>query len=136
MASKLGRRVIIRSKRFWYLYSDGRMEQVSLSERARAHLSQTKSTEARMAKEEAPKRRANNPPRPPGTAPMLPPAGRDIGEKTLTELAHDYGWGSVSRYTEALRENRPGVYEKARVNGVARGRANLLRPKATREVSN
>ena len=127
MASKLGRRVIIRSKRFWYLYSDGRMEQVSLSERARAHLSQTKSTEARMAKEEAPKRRPNNPPRPPGTAPMLPPAGRDIGDKTLTELAHDLGWGSVARCSEALRENRPGVYEKARANGKARGLANLNR---------
>lgn len=127
MASKLGRRVIIRNKRFWYLYSDGRMEQVSLSERARARLSQTKSTGARMAKEEAPKRRPNNPPRPPGTAPMLPPAGRDIGDKTLTELAHDLGWGSVQRCTEALRENRPGVYEKARANGKARGLANLNR---------
>ena len=127
MASKLGRRVIIRSKRFWFLYSDGRMEQVILSERARARLSQTKATEARMAKEEAPKRRFNNPPRPPGTAPMLPPAGRDIGDKTLTELAHDLGWGSVQRCTEALRENRPGVYEKARANGKARGLANLNR---------
>jgi hypothetical protein len=127
MASKLGRRVIIRSKRFWFLYFDGRMEQVSLSERARARLSQTKATEARMAKEEAPKRRPNNPPRSPGTAPMLPPAGRDIGDKTLTELAHDLGWGSVQRCTEALRENRPGVYEKARANGKARGLANLNR---------
>jgi hypothetical protein len=117
--------VIIRSKRFWYLYSDGRMEQVFLSERAKAHLSQTKSTEARMAKEEAPKRRTNHPPRPPGTAPMLPAAGRDIGNKTLTELAHDFGWGSVSRYTEALRENRPGVYEKARANGKKRGIASM-----------
>lgn len=123
----MNRRVIIRSKRFWFLYSDGRMEQVRLSERARAHLSQTKATEARMANEEAPKRRTNHPPRPPGTAPMLPPAGRDIGNKTLTELAHDYGWGSVARCTEALRDNRPGVYEKARANGVARGRANLNR---------
>ena len=122
------RTVIIRSKRFWYLYSDGRMEQVSLSERAKAHLLQTKATEARMAKEEGSKRRTTHPPRPPGTAPMLPPAGRDIGEKTLTELAHDYGWGSVSRYTEALRENRPGVYERARVNGKARANANLMTP--------
>jgi len=121
----VNRRVIIRSKRFWYLYSDGRMEQVFLSERAKAHLSQTKSTEARMAKEEAPKRRTNHPPRPPGTAPMLPAAGRDIGNKTLTELAHDFGWGSVSRYTEALRENRPGVYEKARANGKKRGIASM-----------
>lgn len=121
----MNRRVIIRSKRFWYLYSDGRMEQVSLSERAKAHLSQTKSTESRMAKEEAPKRRTNHPPRPPGTAPTLPAAGRDIGNKTLTELAHDFGWGSVSRYTEALRENRPGVYEKARANGKKRGIASM-----------
>ena len=121
----MNRCVIIRSKRFWYLYSDGRMEQVSLSERARAHLSQTKATEARMAKEDAPKRRTTNPPRPPGTAPMLPAAGRDIGDKTLTELAHDFGWGSVARYTDALRKNRPSVYEKARANGKARGLATL-----------
>lgn len=121
----MNRCVIIRSKRFWYLYSDGSMEQVSLSERAKAHLSQTKATEARMAKEETPKRRTTNPPRPPGTAPMLPSAGRDIGDKTLTELAHDYGWGSVCRYTEALRKNRPGIYEKARANGKARAYANL-----------
>ena len=121
----MNRRVIIRSKRFWYLYSDGRMEQVSLLERAKAHLSQTKSTELRMVKEEAPKRRANHPPRPPGTAPTLPAAGRDIGNKTLTELAHDFGWGSVSRYTEALRENRPDVYEKARANGKKRGIASM-----------
>lgn len=121
----MNRRVIIRSKRFWYLYSDGRMEQVSLSERAKAHLSQTKSTESRMAKEEAPKRRTTHPPRPPGTAPTLPAAGRDIGNKTLTELAHDFGWGSVARYTEALRENRPGVYEKARANGKKRGIARM-----------
>ena len=126
----MNRCVIIRSKRFWYLYSDGRMEQVSLSERARAHLSQTKATEARMAKEETPKRRTTNPPRPPGTMPTLPAAGRDIGDKTLTELAHDYGWGSVCRYTEALRENRPGVYEKARANGKARALANLKRNSA------
>ena len=126
----MNRCVIIRSKRFWYLYSDGRMEQVSLSERARAHLSQTKATEARMAKEETPKRRTTNPPRPPGTMPTLPAAGRDIGDKTLTELAHDFGWGSVARYTEALRENRPGVYEKARANGKARGLATLMRNSA------
>lgn len=126
----MNRRVIIRSKRFWYLYSDGRMEQVSLSERARAHLSQTKATEARVAKEDAPKRRTNNPPRPPGTAPMLPSAGRDIGNKTLTELAHDFGWGSVARYTEALRKNRPGIYEKARANARQRTNANLERNSA------
>jgi hypothetical protein len=123
----MNRRVIIRSKRFWYLYSDGRMEQVRLSERARSHLSQTKSTEARMAKEEAPKGRTNHPPRPPGTAPTLPAADRDISNRTLTELAHDYGWGSVYRFSEALRKHRRPVYEQARANGNAKSAANLNR---------
>ena len=83
-----------------------------------------------MANEEIPRR--TNPPRPPGTNPRLPAPSRDIGEKTLTELAFDFGWGSVHRFTEALRKYRPGVYEKARANGKARALANLSKPKAMR----
>jgi hypothetical protein len=74
---------------------------------------------------EAPPRRTHNPPRPPGTTPLLPQNGYDIGNRTLSELAHDFGWGSVARCTEALKAQRPTVYEAARANGRARGRVNL-----------
>ena len=80
-----------------------------------------------MANEEIPKR-TTNPPRPPGTKPKLPAASRDIGEKTLTELAPDFGWGSVYRFTEALRKYRRDIYEQARANGRARANANLMTP--------
>ena len=33
---------------------------------------------------------------------------------TDTELAHDYGWGSVYRFSEALRKHRRPIYEQAR----------------------
>ena len=121
------RRAIIHNRVFWWLYPDGRKERIYANERIRAHLSQVASVDARMAKEAAPKGRTNHPPRPPGTAPTLPAADRDISNKTLTDLAFDYGWGSVYRFSEALRENRPGVYEQARANGNAKSAANLNR---------
>ena len=74
---------------------------------------------------EAPPRRTNHPPRPPGTMPTLPSDDRDIGNRTISELAHDYGWGSVKRCREMLKEHRPTVYEAARANGRARAYANL-----------
>jgi hypothetical protein len=80
-----------------------------------------------MANKESP-RRTTNPPRPPGTNPKLPAPSRDIGEKTLTELAPDFGWGSVYRFTEALRKYRRDIYEQARANGRARANANLMTP--------
>jgi hypothetical protein len=122
------RRAIIHNRVFWWLYPNGRKERIYANERIRAHLSQVASVDARMAKETAPKGRTNNPPRPPGTMPTLPAADRDTGNKTLTELAHDYGWGSVYRFTEELRKHRPAIYQQARDNGIGRRHANLMVP--------
>ena len=127
----IARKAIIHNRVFWWLYDDGRRERIYANERIRAHLSQVASVDARMAKETAPKGRTNNPPRPPGTAPTLPAADRDISDRTLTELAHDYGWGSVYRFSAALRKHRRPVYEQARANGNARSAANLTPPVAT-----
>jgi hypothetical protein len=121
------RKAVIHERRFFWLYDDGRRVPIVANERIKAHLSQVASVDARMAKETAPKGRTNHPPRPPGTAPTLPAADRDISDKTLTELAHMYGWGSVYRFSEALRKHRRPVYEQARANGNARSAANLNR---------
>jgi hypothetical protein len=131
----MSRRPIIHERRFFWLYDDGRRVPIVANERIRAHLSQVASVEARMAKEEAPKGRTNHPPRPPGTAPTLPAADRDINDKTLTELAHMYGWGSVYRFSEALRKHRRPVYEQARANGNARSAANLTPPVAPKSLT-
>jgi hypothetical protein len=120
------RKAIIKGRRFWWLYPEtGLTVRIYANDRVRSQISQFASTEARMAKEEAPPRRTNHPPRPPGTTPTLPSDSRDIGNRTLSELAHDYGWGSVARCTAALKAQRPTVYEAARANGRARARANL-----------
>ena len=121
-------KVIIHDRRFWNLYPDGRMVRIYANERIRAHLSQVRSVEVRMAKDEAPPRRTNHPPRPPGTMPTLPAADRDIGDKTLGELAHHFGWGSVYRFSEALRKHRRAIYDAARANGRERANANLMTP--------
>ncbi len=118
------RRAIIHDRRFWWLFEDGRMKPIYVNEKIKSHLSQIKSTLARPESDVS--KRRNNPPRPPGTRPMLPVANRNIGDMTLTELAQEYGWGSVARFTEALREHRPIIYEQARANGKARGRDNLM----------
>ena len=88
---------------------------------------QTQAQAAQRAVEEAeaPPRRTTHPPRPPGTAPTLPAVGHDIGGKTLGELAFDHGYGSVYRFTEALRKHRRPIYEQARANGRERANANL-----------
>jgi len=123
----MNRRPIIHERRFFWLYDDGRRVPIVANERIRAHLSQVASVEARMAKEEAPKGRTNHPPRPPGTAPTLPAIGHPHDSLTLGELAHMYGWGSVYRFSEALRKHRRPIYEQARANGNARSAANLNR---------
>jgi len=123
----MSRRPIIHERRFFWLYDDGRRVPIVANERIRAHLSQVASVEARMAKEEAPKGRTNHPPRPPGTAPTLPAIGHPHDSLTLGELAHMYGWGSVYRFSEALRKHRRAIYEQARANGNARSAANLNR---------
>jgi hypothetical protein len=119
------RRAIILNRRFWWLYPDGRRERIYANERIRSQISQHAAVEARVIKEEAPPRRTNHPPRPPGTKPTLPAVGRDIGGKTLGELAFDHGYGSVYRFTEALRKHRRPIYEQARANGRERANANL-----------
>jgi hypothetical protein len=121
------RRVIIKGGRFWWLYPEtGRTVRIYANDRLRSQISQFASTEARMAKEEAPPRRTNHPPRPPGTMPTLPAANRNIGDKTLTELAHDFGWGSVYRFTDSIRKHRRAIYETARDNGRKRVNAKLM----------
>jgi hypothetical protein len=67
------RKPIIHNRRFWWLYPEtGRMERIYANERLRSQISQHAAVEARVAKEEAPPRRTNHPPRPPGTMPTLP----------------------------------------------------------------
>jgi len=120
------RRPIILNRHFWWLYDDGRKVRIYANERIKGHLAYCNSAAARAVEEaEAPPRRTNHPPRLPGTAPTLPSADRDIGDKTLTELAFDHGYGSVYRFTEALRKHRRPIYEQARANGYAKSAANL-----------
>lgn len=119
------RKAIIHNRRFYWLYPDGRRERIYANERIRSQISQHASVEARVVKEDAPPRRTNHPPRPPGTMPTLPPANRDHDGLTLTELAHQYGWGSVYRFSEALRKSRRSIYDAARAVGRERANANL-----------
>lgn len=124
------RRPIIHNRRFYWLFADGRREPVQVTERLLAQVrqasyqTQVQAAQRAAQEAEAPPRRTN-PPRPPGTTPLLPQDGYDIGNRTLSELAHDLGWGSVTRCTAALKAHRPTVYEAARANGRARGRVNL-----------
>lgn len=126
----MDRRAVIENRRFYWLYADGRRAPVQVTERLLAQVRQasyqTQVQAAQRAAEatQAPPR-TTNPPRPPGTMPTLPSDARDIGTRTLSELAHDYGWGSVARCTAALKAQRPTVYEAARANGRARAYVNL-----------
>jgi len=123
------RKPIIHNRRFYWLFADGRCEPVQVTERLLAQVRQasyqTQAAQRAAQEAEAPPRRTYNPPRPPGTTPLLPQDGYDIGNRTLSELAHDLGWGSVTRCTAALKEHRPTVYEAARANGRARAYTNL-----------
>lgn len=125
------RKPIIHNRRFYWLFADGRREPVQVTERLLAQVRQasyqTQVQAAQRAAEatQAPPRRTNHPPRPPGTMPTLPSDARDIGNRTLSELAHDFGWGSVARCSAALKAQRPTVYEAARANGRARAYVNL-----------
>ena len=123
------RRAIILNRRFYWLYPDGRREPVRVTEQliqqVRQSSLQLRAAQRAVEEAEAPPRRTFNPPRPPGTAPTLPAVGHDIGGKTLGELAFDHGYGSVYRFTEALRKHRRPIYEQARANGRERANANL-----------
>jgi hypothetical protein len=48
-AKRPGARVIIRNRRFWFVYPDGQIEQIRMSERAKAHLGQLKTMDVRNA---------------------------------------------------------------------------------------
>ena len=48
-AKRPGARVIIRNRRFVYLYPNGQIEQIRMSERAKAHLGQLKTMDVRNA---------------------------------------------------------------------------------------
>ena len=123
------RRAIILNRRFYWLYADGRREPVRVTEQLIQQMRQSslqlRAAQRAVEEAEAPPRRTFNPPRPPGTAPTLPAVGHDIGGKTLGELAFDHGYGSVYRFTEALRKHRRPIYEQARANGRERANANL-----------
>ncbi len=125
------RKPIIHNRRFYWLFADGRREPVQVTERLLAQVrqasyqTQVQAAQRAAQEAEAPPRRTNHPPRPPGTMPTLPSDARDIGNRTLSELAHDFGWGSVARCTAALKAQRPTVYEAARANGRARAYVNL-----------
>ena len=123
------RKPVIHNRRFYWLYADGRREPVRATEQliqqVRQSSLQLRAAQRAVEEADAPPRRTNHPPRPPGTMPTLPSDDRNIGDKTLGELAFDHGWGSVARCTEALRAHRPTVYEAARANGRERANANL-----------
>ena len=65
--------------------------------------------------------------KPRGGRRTLPAQGRWDESLTLTQLAAACGWGSVCRFTQALRRDRPAIYAKARANGLAK-RGRYLRP--------
>jgi hypothetical protein len=129
----MSRRAVIHNRRFYWQGEDGRLSPIQVSEKLLLQMRQSQQTQAQAAQRaveeaEAPPRRTNHPPRPPGTSPTLPAVGRDIGDKTLGELAFDHGYGSVYRFTEALRKHRRAIYEQARANGRERANANLMTP--------
>lgn len=129
----MSRRAVIHNRRFYWQGEDGRLSPIQVSEKLLSQMRQSQQTQVQAAQRaaqeaEAPPRRTNHPPRPPGTAPTLPAVGRDIGDKTLGELAFDCGYGSVYRFTEALRKHRRPIYEQARANGRERANANLMTP--------
>ena len=129
----MSRRAVIHNRRFYWQGEDGRLSPIHVSEKLLLQMRQSQQAQAQAAQRaveeaEAPPRRTNHPPRPPGTAPTLPAVGRDIGDKTLGELAFDHGYGSVYRFSEALRKHRRAIYEQARANGRERANANLMTP--------
>ncbi len=130
----MSRRAVIHNRRFYWQDENGRLSPVRVTERLMAQVrqasyqTQVQAAQRAIEAAAAPSRRTNHPPRPLGTAPTLPPANRDICDKTLTDLAHDYGWGSVYRFSEAIRKNRRAIYDAARANGRERANANLMTP--------
>ena len=123
------RKPVIHNRRFYWLYPDGRREPVLATERLIQQMRQSslqlRAAQRAVEEAEAPPRRTTHPPRPPGTKPTLPPINRNYDGLTLAELAHQYGWGSVYRFSEALRKNRRSIYDAARAASRKRSNANL-----------
>jgi len=122
------RKAVIHERRFWWRYPDGRMEAVRLTPRIVAGLQQTRGTETRNAAND------DAPPRPyremgPRGACKLPPHNL-LTDKTVKELAMEYGWDSVDRFRQAIRKSRPQVHELALANG--RARRAVTMPRAMR----
>jgi hypothetical protein len=135
MRTMTSRRAVIHNRRFYWQYDDGRRAPIPVTEKLLSQMRQSQQAQVQaraaqraMEEADAPPRRTNHPPRPPGTAPTLPAADRDIGDKTLGELAFDHGYGSVYRFSEALRKHRRAIYDAARANGRERANANLMTP--------
>jgi hypothetical protein len=124
---------VIHNRRFWWLYPDGRMGAVRLTPRIVAGLQQTRGTETRnAANDDAP------PPRPyreigPRGPCKLPPHNL-VTDKTVKELAMEYGWESTDRFRQAIRKSRPQVHALALANGRARRAAAM--PRAMRRMQN
>ena len=125
----MSRRPIIHNRRFYWLYPDGRREPVlateQLIQQVRQSSLQLRAAQRAAEEADASPRRITHPPRPPGTAPTLPPTNRNHDGLTLAELAHQYGWGSVYRFSEALRKSRRSIYDAARAASRERANANL-----------
>jgi hypothetical protein len=115
------RKPIIHERRFYWLFADGRREPVRVTERLLAQVRQA----SYQTQVQAAQRAGEATQAPPDIVPTLPSDIRDIGNRTLSELAHDYGWPSVKRCTTALKAQHPTVYEAARANGKARAYSNL-----------
>ena len=125
----MSRRPIIHTRRFWWLYTDGRREPVQATEQLIQQIRQSslqlRAAQRAVEEGDAPPRRTTHPPRPPGIKPTLPPINRNYDGLTLAELAHQYGWGSVYRFSEALRKSRRSIYDAARAASRERSNANL-----------
>ena len=143
MTTSTGKRVVIHDRRF--MWWDGqRLTPVRLSEKARAHLSQVKTVIARGTPVPeifpALAERSNaevaqrldvdretvrlwrkdtglHRPRGPRT---LPSPGQYDENLTLAELRRACGWGSASRFSQALRRHRPEIHARAVANSRAR----------------
>lgn len=126
------RRAIIHDRRFFWRYPDGRIEPVRLTARILAGLQQTKATEARnAANDDPPPPRHNGIGQGPRTPRRLPPHNLKT-DKTVKELALEYGWDGADQFRMALRKNRPHIHQMALANGRARKAANM--PRAMRRM--
>jgi len=127
----MNRRAVIHDRRFWWRYPDGRMEAIRLTARILAGLQQTKATDVRNAANDDPPPRHNGMNQGPRGPRKLPPHNL-VTDKTVKELALEYGWDSTDQFRMALRKNRPHIHQIALANGRARKAANM--PRAMRRM--